>query len=66
MCYVINLNLIEEIFHGKVGFIFFSVFRLNIFKQKEKTKNEHIYTDKTNNNKQENKKWEKHIKITYI
>lgn len=50
----------------KLGFFFFSVFRLNIFKPRKKNKNEHIYTDKTNNNKQENKKWEKHIKITYI
>lgn len=52
MCYVINLNLIEEIFHGNVEFIFLFLFDwISLNKQK----NEHIYTDKTNNNKQKKK-----------
>lgn len=39
--------------------LFYFPFRLNIFKQ---TKNEHIYTDKTNNNKQKKENGKKTYK----
>lgn len=56
MCYVIKLNLIEEVFHQNIIFFIF-LFELNILKQ---TKNEHIYTDKQIII---NKEVEKHIKL---